>query len=101
MFNTHNTHNAGMVPPRNIKDVLIDAGRQLLASFIILAIGFFALNWSAYYKIAKNEWEKIWGQEESPLTYIVEEAPKAEPQKDLQINKNIKLQKSQIPPLNI
>lgn len=101
MFNTHSTHNIGVVLPRTIKDVLIDAGRQLLASFIILAIGFFALNWSAYYKIAKNEWEKIWGQEESPLNYIVEDDSKTEPQKVLQMNKGIKLQKSQIPPLNI
>ena len=42
------------VSKRTIKEVIQDAGRQIIASVVILVIGFFLLNWSAYSQIAKN-----------------------------------------------
>lgn len=87
---------------RNIKAILIDAGRQILASFIILVIGFLALNWSAYYKIAKNEWEKFSGtRTESPLAQIVENKPVVYTQKILETSSDPAIQKKQIPELNL
>ncbi|MFA5820710.1 MAG: sortase [Candidatus Gracilibacteria bacterium] len=56
-----------------LKGILHDIGRQALASLIILVIGFFALNYSAYFQIAKNEFNKYFGNETaSPLNQLVE-----------------------------
>ncbi len=58
---------------RSIKDIFEDAFRQIVASAVILVIGFFLLNYSAYIKIFENKWRNLTGTEEiSPLTEIVE-----------------------------
>lgn len=87
---------------RGLKTILKDAGRQILASFIILMIGFLALNWSAYYKIAKNEWQKFFGtQTESPLAQIATNKPIIYTQKTLETSSDPAIQKKQIPELNL
>ncbi|MCK9185883.1 sortase [Candidatus Gracilibacteria bacterium] len=58
---------------RTLKNIFKDAARQIIASAVILGIGILALNWSAYYKIAKNEVQKFTGtQVESPLNKLTE-----------------------------
>ncbi len=53
--------------------ILRDIGRQALASLLILVVGFFALNYSAYVQIVKNEFNKYFGEETtSPLDQLVE-----------------------------
>ncbi len=87
---------------KTILSILKDAWRQLLASFIILVIGFFALNFSAYYQIAKNKLEKLIGIEEtSPLHQLVEENTVKSGEEILQTSSNPEIQKKQIPALNL
>ncbi len=86
---------------RTVKSILKDASRQIFASFIILVLGFLLLNGSAYYKIAKNEWQKFTGTKtESPLNQIVESKP-AITQPDLKVSSDPVIQKKQIPPLDM
>lgn len=86
---------------RDLKQILKDAGRQIVASFIILVFGFFILNWSAYSKIAKNKWDEFMGNESvSPLEQIAE--PKRvirENNKSLEVSNDPEIQKRQIPAL--
>ena len=57
---------------RTFKAILKDASKQILVSALILVVAFFAMNWKAYYVLAKNEVEKLLGtKEESELTEIV------------------------------
>ncbi len=59
---------------RTFIGVLKDAGKQILVIAIIFIIGFLAMNWSAYYKIAKNEITKLFGNgAESPLDRFAED----------------------------
>ena len=58
---------------RNLKTIFWDAGKQILVSLLILVIAFLAMNWRAYYIIAKNEVEKFLGvKEQSELMKIIE-----------------------------
>ncbi len=58
---------------RSVKEIFEDGFRQIIASVVILIIGFFLLNYSAYIKIFESKWEKLTGNEEiSPLTEIAE-----------------------------
>lgn len=87
---------------RNFKDILKDATRQIVASAIILVIGVAVLNWSSYSKIAKNEWQKAFGDEQTnPLQELVEEAPTQTDQLVLKTSQNPEVQKKQIPPLDL
>lgn len=88
---------------RTVKAIFKDAGRQLLASMVILLIGFLALNWSAYYKITESKIHNILGVEkETPLSkltgekdYIIQERAV------LAISGDSELQKRQIPSLSL
>lgn len=87
---------------KTITSILKDAWKQLVASFIILVIGFFALNFSAYYQIAKNKLEKLTGtEEESPLHQLVEEPNVKSGEQVLTTSSNPEIQKKQIPALNL
>lgn len=87
---------------RTFKDIFKDATRQIVASAIILIIGVVVLNWSSYSKIALNEWQKFFGEEQSnPLQELVEEAPKQIDQIVLKTSQNPEVQKKQIPPLDL
>lgn len=88
---------------RKVVDVLRDAARQIIASSIILVIGFLALNWSAYYKIAKSEWENFTGTKEeiTQLQDLVEKKPVFYTQQVLKTSSNPEVQKKQIPQLNL
>ena len=58
---------------RSFKDIFEDGISQIVASFVILVIGFFLLNYSAYIKIFESKWNTLTGNEEiSPLTEIAE-----------------------------
>ncbi len=89
------------IKERNLKNIFKDAGRQIAASFIILVLGFFILNWSAYSKIAKSKWDEFRGIEESsPLADIAQ--PKRivrENNKALEVSSDPDIQKKQIPAL--
>lgn len=91
--------------PKTIKDVLKDAGRQIIASLIILAVGFFLLNGSAYYKIAKNAWDSYTGivaQEQVQLNKIADNTtPGIITKTVLETSSNVDIQKKQIPDLNL
>ncbi len=86
---------------RDLKSILKDAGRQLLASIIILIIGFLALNWSAYYQIAQSKWHQWFGSSQtSPLIQLVDDQPMNFVQ-NLRTSNNPTIQKKQIPPLEM
>ncbi|MFC1615984.1 sortase [Patescibacteria group bacterium] len=60
-------------PKRSVKAILKNTIRQITIYAVALVIVVFALNASAYYKIIKNEIEKLLGiKEESPLMELVE-----------------------------
>lgn len=90
------------IPKKSIKDILRDASRQIIASLVILAVGFLALNYSAYYKIVKNEWEKFTGtKQESILNELAEKKPVEKTMKVVKTSTDPEIQKKQIPELNI
>lgn len=90
---------------RTVKDVLKDAGRQILASLLILAVGFFALNWSAYYQIATNKWESITGmatEKQNDLEKLINRGEQAQNTATvLETSGDVEVQKRQIPDLNL
>lgn len=87
---------------RDLKTVFKDAGRQLLASFIILIIGFLILNWSAYYQIVNKQFNDWFGSKSiSPLTQLVENKPVVYNNQNLQTSSDPTIQKKQIPPLEM
>lgn len=87
---------------RSLKNILKDASRQIFASIVILIIGFFLLNWSAYSKIAKNKWDDFWGIENvSPLTEIAVIDKIVENKEILKTSNDLAVLKKQIPPLNL
>ncbi len=87
---------------RSAVEVLRDGGRQIVASFVILVIGFLLLNSSAYYQIAKSKFAKFTGTEtESPLVELVEEAPAKTSTENLQSSSDPSVQKKQIPDLDL
>ncbi|PJC39016.1 hypothetical protein CO044_01950 [Candidatus Peregrinibacteria bacterium CG_4_9_14_0_2_um_filter_38_9] len=58
---------------RTLKTILKDGARQIIASAVILGIVILALNWSAYYEIAKDEFKTLTGTHvESPLNKLIE-----------------------------
>ncbi|MFA6917817.1 MAG: class D sortase [Candidatus Gracilibacteria bacterium] len=89
---------------RTVKDVLKDAGKQIVASLVILVIGFFALNWSAYYQIAKTKWDSMTGvaQTQNDIQKLVAESENAQSMNSaLETSGDIEVQKRQIPALNL
>lgn len=85
--------------PRSIKEIIHDVGRQLIVSLIILVIGFFALNWSAYFKIAKSEFTKITGDSEEISTPLITENKTSTD--NLKTSSSAQIQKKQIPEINL
>jgi LPXTG-site transpeptidase (sortase) family protein len=87
---------------RSVVEVIGDGGRQIVASVVILVIGFFLLNASAYYQIAKSKFEKLTGTEtESPLLELIEETPEDQSTENLQSSSDPNVQKKQIPELDM
>jgi len=88
---------------RTLKSVLKDAARQIVASLIILAVGFIALNWSAYYQIAKSKWEEMTGisTTSEELNKIADTSEAQNTVTKLETSNNITVQKKQIPALNL
>ncbi len=87
---------------KSVKGIIKDASRQIIASAIILVVGFLLLNWSAYYQIAKDKIDEIRGVENvSPLTELVDDNREVDGQKVLEVSSNPEIQKKQIPDLNL
>ncbi|MDD3861914.1 MAG: hypothetical protein PHP74_03450, partial [Candidatus Gracilibacteria bacterium] len=88
---------------RTLKGILKEATRQIIASLVILVIGFFALNWSAYYQIAKNKIDGYRGVlNQQDAVGMVKENDNEEEFKDvLSASADIEVQKNQIPDLNM
>ena len=85
---------------RSFKSIMKDFSRQIIASAIILVIGFLVLNWSAYSKIAESKWNKYMGTEEvSILSELVE--ANVSVTKDLETSNDPEIQKKQIPQLDL
>ena len=62
------------VPKRTLKEVIIDASKQIAVSLAILFVGFLLLNWSAYSKILKHEFNERFGEAKaSPMQDLVDE----------------------------
>lgn len=99
----HSKHKANHTQEkRDLKTILNDAARQIIASAIILVIGFFLLNFSAYKQIIQSKWEKFTGTEtESPLTEITEINRTVYTQEVLNASGDPDVQKKQIPALNL
>jgi LPXTG-site transpeptidase (sortase) family protein len=87
---------------RTLKNVLTDASRQIVASLIILVIGFFLLNWSAYYQIFENKWNNYFHPEQNDvLEEIVDTDSISSGGTQLETSSNPEIQKTQIPDLNL
>jgi LPXTG-site transpeptidase (sortase) family protein len=88
---------------RDLKTILKDGTKQILVSLLIFVVAFVAMNWRAYYVIAKNEIEKLLGTNgQSELTELVETTEEQKTQqilvaKDESTAKQIKT----IPPLHL
>lgn len=88
--------------PRTVKSIFKDAGKQLLASLVILVLGFFILNWSAYYKIGKTKFYSMVGIErQSPLAEFAETDTLVRKREVMATSTDMDLQKRQIPKLDI
>ncbi len=89
---------------RTIKSIFHDAGRQILASIIFLAIGFLLLNWSAYYQIAKSRWEDFTGVDKtSPLEQLVTDPILQDPNENqlLSVNDTVLADNNGVPALDL
>ncbi len=87
---------------RTVKSVFQDAGKQILASLLILVIGFFVLNWSAYYKIGKTKLYSLVGIErESPLAEFVDTDTLVRKREVMATSTDPEIQKRQIPKLDL
>ena len=91
----------GKKEKRTLKNIFRDSIRQIIASAIILLIGFFLLNGSAYYKIIKSKWQDYFDtKQESPLVELVE-TDISEPAEVLETSSDPEVQKKQIPDLDM
>ncbi len=87
---------------RTIKEILKDGLRQLTAGLVILAIGFVALNWSAYYQIGKLKFYDIFGIErQTPLTDMAETQRVVKKREVLAIDTDLESYNRQIPSLDL
>ncbi len=87
---------------RTLKTILKDAGHQIVASAVILLIGFTLMNYSALSKIAISKFHKITGTEQaSPLNKITEVKTTVYNKEILQSSSDPAVQKRQIPELNL
>lgn len=87
---------------RTLGSILRNAARQIIASAVILVIGFLLLNWSAYFQIAKDKYREIRGIEvERPMEELVEEKEIVYEEKILEVSRDPEVQKKQIPPLDM
>lgn len=98
----HASEKAHETEERNVKTILKDAARQIIASAIILVIGFIALNWSALSEIAIYKWKEFRGTNEaSPLEDLIETKTVTYTQENLKTSSSTKVQQKQIPALNL
>ncbi|MEK7673429.1 MAG: class E sortase [Patescibacteria group bacterium] len=87
---------------RNIKEIFKDGLRQIIASLVILVIGFLLLNWSAYYKIVSSKWDQYFGtQEVSPLNDLAKPKTPVYSQEEIKTSNDPRVQKKQIPSLDL
>lgn len=82
--------------------IIKDASRQIIASAIILVVGFLLLNAQAFYQIASSKWAKYAnGDQESPLNELVVNNVVESSGQQLTTSSNPEIQKKQIPKLDM
>ena len=82
-----------------LRDIFENIGRQVLASAVILILGFFLLNWSAYYQIGQSAWQRYFGTNEpSSLNELAVEVPNTE---TLTLPDDLNASAREIPDLNL
>ncbi len=87
---------------KSVRAILKEASRQIIASLIILVVGFFLLNWSAYKQIVLHAWEEYRGVDSAaPFNEMVGEDKDMYSQKILETVDSAEQQLSSIPPLDI
>ncbi|MDA1060721.1 MAG: class E sortase [bacterium] len=87
---------------RTLRMILQDAGHQILASAVILLIGFTLMNYSALSKVVISKYHKITGTEElSPLNKITEVKTTVYNKEILKSSSDPNIQKRQIPELDM
>ncbi|MFA6992658.1 MAG: sortase [Candidatus Gracilibacteria bacterium] len=85
---------------KSLRVIFKDVSRQILASVIILVVGFFALNYSAYLKIAKSKIDELTGNDTTSFMHeLTEDKPATE--NILKVVNTLDMQKKQIPPLEM
>ncbi len=91
--------------PRNIKEILKDAFRQIVASAVIFIVAIILMNWQAYSKIAVSKYNKIMGiEKESVLEEIVDTGEETGTQRvteNLETSTDPEIQKKLIPELEL
>ena len=87
---------------RNVKNILQDAGRQLLISGVFLVVGFIALNWGSLYELGKYKWDEYNGTiNNEKLEELTQDKTVVYNQKVLEVSDNPADQKKKIPDLDI
>ncbi len=87
---------------RNVKNILQDAGRQLLISGVFLVVGFIALNWGSLYELGMYKWDEYNGNiDNEKLEELTQDKTVVYNQKVLEVSDNPEDQKEKIPDLDI
>lgn len=93
-------HKATKPKKRDIKAILADASHQIIASAVILVVGFLLMNFSAFYTIGKYKIQS-WLQGDEP-TVLQEFVQEDEPEKTvLKVSKDLNSQQFSIPSLDL
>lgn len=87
---------------RGLKAILKDGTRQIVASFVILVVGFLALNWPAISQNIVYQWNEYFGiEQQSPLKALTETKSVVYDQGSLKTSSDLNVAKKQIPQLNM
>lgn len=86
---------------RSIKEILKDAGRQIIATAVILVVGFLAMNYGAYYQIAEKKINELIGTEQENSLEDIVEINKIAEQTLIESGKTSVAQIKKIPDINI
>jgi sortase A len=86
---------------KGIKAILNDAGRQLVATVLILVVGFFAMNFGAYYQIVEKKVNEFIGTEKDTSLEEIVEINRITEQNLMESGKTSIAQAKSIPDINI
>ncbi|MFA5948052.1 MAG: sortase [Candidatus Gracilibacteria bacterium] len=86
-------------PKSSLKETAKDILRQITVGLAILVIGFFAINYSAYYQIVKNKWDTYLNK--NVIEQQVNTVNDTKNKEALKSSEDPEVQKRQIPALNL